>query len=70
MKSLTCSKSECKRMLVKSKKMDFKELEKFAIKCSNCGDWIFKEEKFANITYNEIASRYAQEFMRKMRYFS
>lgn len=63
MKALKCSDSECKKSLVQVKNMSYSELEKHNTKCENCGDWIFKEQEFANKTYNAVSVKWAQEFM-------
>ena len=63
MKALKCSDSECKKRLAQVKNMSYSELEKYNTKCGNCGDWIFKEQEFANKTYNAVSVKWAQEFM-------
>jgi 1-deoxy-D-xylulose 5-phosphate reductoisomerase len=65
MKQLSCSSAECKRKFYGVKNMSFEELEKYNTKCSNCGDWIFKEQEIANKTYNAVSNRWAEEFMYK-----
>lgn len=65
MVALKCTESECKKRLSEVKDMSFEELEKYTTKCGNCGDWIFKEQEVANKTYNEVASKWAEEFMNK-----
>ena len=66
MKDLKCTNAECKRILKQTVNMSFDELEKYNTKCANCGDWIFKEQKIANETYNAISNKWAEEFMNKM----
>ena len=66
MKALKCTDTECKKILKKTKYMSFAELEKFNTKCATCGDWIFKEQKIANETYNAVSTKWAEEFMKKI----
>jgi hypothetical protein len=64
-KALKCSNFECRKKLTQVKNMSFSELEKYNTQCSNCGDWIFKEQELANKTYNAISVKWAEEFMNK-----
>jgi hypothetical protein len=66
MKELKCSVAECKKRLADVKSMSFSELEKYNTKCQSCGDWIFKEQEVANKTYNAVAVKWSEEFMKKM----
>lgn len=66
MTELKCSVAECKKRKIDVKNMSMSELEKYNIKCQNCGDWIFKEQSVANDTYNAVSNRWAEEFMKKL----
>jgi len=65
MEKLKCSKSECKRVLKKAKDMSNFQISAQNIKCSSCGNWIFKETDYANETYNEVSNLYAIQFNKK-----
>ncbi len=65
MTQLSCTDAECKKRFSRVNNMSFNELEKYNTKCSNCGDWIFKEQKMANKTYNAVSVKWAEEFMNK-----
>lgn len=64
--SLKCSIAECKKRLAQVDTMSFSELEKYNVKCGNCGSWILKETKIANDTYNKVSNKWAVEFMNKL----
>lgn len=66
MSGLKCSASECKKRLEEVKDMPFEELEKYNTKCASCGEWIIKDEKFANQTYDAISNRWAEQFMNNL----
>jgi len=66
---LKCQINKCKKIIKKVNQMSYYELEKQNIKCSNCGNWILKESKLANITYENISNKYAVEF-NKNRYLN
>jgi len=65
MKPLLCSDKKKKKRLADVKNMSFEELEKYNTKCGKCGDWIFKEQDFANKTYNAVSNKWAEEFTKK-----
>ena len=64
--SLKCSIAECKKRLAQVDGMSFSELEKYNVKCGNCGSWILKETQVANDTYNKVSNKWAVEFMNKL----
>ena len=64
--TIKCSISECKKRFADVDKMSFSELEKFAARCGSCGNWILKETKVANDTYNKVSNKWAEEFMNQM----
>jgi 2-keto-3-deoxy-6-phosphogluconate aldolase len=61
--AITCSESECKKRLADVKNMSFEELERYNVKCANCGSWTLKDNDVANKTYHAISNRWAEEFM-------
>lgn len=60
---IMCSESDCKKRLADVKNMSFEDLEKYCIRCGTCGDWILKNNKVANKTYEAVSNRWAEEFM-------
>lgn len=66
MANLRCSQANCKKRLNDVKTMSLQDLEKYTNECCDCGDWIFKEEEFANKTYNAVSNQWASEFMNKL----
>lgn len=61
-----CSISECKKRKKEAKNMSLKELELYNTKCGACGNWIFKDNKDVNDTYNEVSVQWAEKFMKNM----
>lgn len=61
---LKCTLAECKARLNEIDFMNLSELEKYATKCSTCGNWILKDDKTANETYNKVSIKWAEEYNR------
>ncbi|MDD2384756.1 MAG: hypothetical protein PHN18_11245 [Sulfurospirillaceae bacterium] len=59
---LKCSIAECKARLVEIDSMDLHTLEKYATKCSNCGNWILKDNEVAQKTYQKVSLQWAEAF--------
>ena len=59
---LKCSLSECKARLSEIDSMDLQTLEKYATKCSTCGNWILKDNEVAQKTYQTVSLKWAEAF--------
>lgn len=59
---LKCSIAECKARLKEIDGMDLAQLEKYATKCSTCGNWIHKDNAVAQETYQKVSLKWAEAF--------
>jgi len=59
---LKCTIAECKSRLREIDTMGLAELEKFSTKCSTCGNWVLKDNKVAQETYNKVSLKWAEAF--------
>ncbi len=59
---LQCSLAECKARFSEIGSMDLQTLEKYATKCSTCGNWILKDNEVAQKTYQAISLTWAETF--------
>ena len=62
---IKCSISECKSRHKEVDAMSFADLEKYASRCSTCGNWILKDNVVAQETYQKISLKWAEEFNKK-----
>lgn len=59
---LKCSIAECKARLKEIDSMSLTELNSYATKCSNCGNWLLKDNQVANETYKKVSLKWAEAF--------
>lgn len=59
---LKCSIAECKARLHEIDSMSLEELDKYATKCSTCGNWILKDNQVADETYRKVSLEWAEAF--------
>lgn len=59
---LKCSLAECKARLAEIDSMDLLTLEKYATKCSTCGNWLLKDNDTAQKTYQKVSLQWAEAF--------
>lgn len=59
---LKCTIAQCKARLVEINTMGLGDLEKYANTCSTCGNWILKDNKIAQETYQKVSLKWAEEF--------
>lgn len=59
---LKCSIAECKARLAEIDSMDLPTLEKYATKCSTCGNWFHKDNDVAEKTYQKVSLKWAEAF--------
>lgn len=60
--TLKCSIAECRARFKEIDGMGLSELETYATKCSTCGNWILKDEKVAQETYQKVSIKWAEAF--------
>lgn len=60
--TLKCSIAECRARFKEIDSMGLSELETYATKCSTCGNWILKDEKVAQETYQKVSIKWAEAF--------
>jgi len=61
MENLKCSVKDCKRKKESFKNLNTKELEKIMENCQTCGNWILKDTKEANETYNFLCGIWSEK---------
>ena len=59
---LKCSIAECKQRFSQVDSMGLPELEKFASKCSTCGNWFLKDNTVAQKMYDKVSLKWAEGF--------
>jgi len=59
---LKCSIAECKQRFHQVKNMGLSELEKYASRCSTCGNWFLKDNAVAQKTYDKVSLKWAEAF--------
>lgn len=63
---IKCSVSECKSRHKEIDAMNFADLERYATKCSTCGNWVLKDNLTAQETYQKVSLKWAEEFNKKI----
>ena len=64
--NLKCSVEECKQRMKQVDTMSFKELTEYTNKCALCGNWVLKDNKVAQETYQKISLKWAETFNKNL----